>query len=710
MNRLGLGQEAMRKHNPSLIYGSISPFGQEGPKSHWPATDLTIEAAGGRLSVQGDNDRVPVPIGFPQAFLHAGAQMAADVLIAINERNLSGEGQYLDLSAMETMYWTLMGIQGSPVCGQPETPGLITGDEKRQAGGGIRILEASDGWVLIAPAATPAGKKNFFTLAVDDAIADKVNTYGLDRIDWNNWLGFYQSGLLSREDIYRVNELLARFVAKRSMLELIQITLEHNGRLGPLFSTKDMLDFEQFRERGLFAEIGGSKHVANWVKLAKTPVSHAPAPAIAKKARQAIQQNSKRRREATPRELNNPSRLAFAGLKVADMSWVAAGPTIGKALADNGATVVKVESATRPDLVRTLGPFVPGGDPDSLNRSYWSFLYATSKLSLQCNLRKPEGLEVARHLCDWADVVIESFSPGTMARFGLDYESLSQDRDDLIMLSTSMLGQSGPFKRYAGYGQQAAGFAGLHYITGWKDRTPCGVASPYTDVIAPKFGIAAISAALHHRKQTGKGQYIDLAQAECASMFIAPFLLDQAINNHTPQRRGTDSLYAIVQGVFRTAVPARFIAISVENDEQWRKLCSALPELGEKFGDSTSDEISGTKKQGILSILESHSLEQQPFDLEMQLISAGVPASVVLSPHDFVRDPQIQYRDFMEEVEHDECGNVVHFGSCTQYSTRKTSLRSSAPCIGAHTEYVLQDLLELDQSEIARYRDAGALI
>ena len=143
--------------------------------------------------------------------------------------------------------------------------------------------------------------------------------------------------------------------------------------------------------------------------------------------------------------------------------------------------MVKVESGTRPDLSRTLAPFMDG--VPGFNRSYWAYLYGTSKLSLQCNLSLEDGRKLARRVCDWADVVVESFSPGTLARMGLDYETLSADKPELIMLSTSMLGQTGPLSRYAGYGQQATGFCGMHYVTGWADRIPCGVATPYTDVV-----------------------------------------------------------------------------------------------------------------------------------------------------------------------------------------------------------------------------------
>src|SRR5690606_12743537 len=141
---------------------------------------------------------------------------------------------------------------------------------------------------------------------------------------------------------------------------------------------------------------------------------------------------------------------------------------------------------------------------------------------------------------DWADVVVESFTPGNMAKFGLDFATLSRDRDDLIMLSTCLRGQTGPERTYTGFGGQGAALAGLHAITGWPDRPPSGPWGAYTDFITPRFGVAALGAALLHRAETGHGQYIDLAQGEAGIRFIEPLVLDYVVNGRVALPAGHD--------------------------------------------------------------------------------------------------------------------------------------------------------------------------
>lgn len=700
-NSIGIGYPQLSQENPSLIYAAITPFGQTGPKSLWPATDLTIEAAGGRLSIQGDPDRPPLPVGFPQAFLHASAQIAADIVVALNERFTSGLGQFLDNSAQETMWWTLMNAQGSPVCGGENPPG--TGEDRATHGRGLgtQIVSAKDGLVTIAPGASSGRTKSMYSYAFDEAKQYGELPEGLDGFDWNDWVAHYRAGELTREHLQSVGEILRNFIKRRTKLELVEWALNGDLRLGPLNTTQDLLRFPQFVERGFFETIDGIQHPANWVRMSRTPLRHQS------ERRVELSEIRWKRRYKQQKASANRSGNAFEGIKVADFSWVAAGPTVAKCLADHGATVVKIESQTRPDLSRTLPPYVDG--QPGLNRSYWSFLYGTSKLSLQCNLSTDAGRRLARRMCDWADVVIESFSPGTMKRFGLDYLSLSQNRPELIMFSTSMLGQTGPLSRYAGFGQQAAGFCGLHYITGWPDREPCGVASPYTDVVSPKFGITCLAAAILERRKSGLGQHIDLAQAECSMLFLAPLVLDAAVNGTTAQAKGYDSLYACPQGVYQCRGTERYIAISIETTDQWNTFSNLIPEF--EFTDTIFETFENrwNERSRINHSIGSWTVNYDAFELETELVRHGIPASVVMRPLDVYHDPQIDAREVKQVLHHTECGDVIHFGFATRFSAKKQMVLAAPPCMGEHNDYVMRNLLEMDDDEIREFHKAGAL-
>lgn len=697
---LAIDDTVLAPLNPRLVYISICAYGRTGPKAPWPATDLTLEAAGGRLSIQGDQDRPPLPVGYPQAWLHAGAQAAADVVIALNERAVSGRGQYLDLSAQEAMWWTLMAAQGTPVCVGNNPP--LVGDDRGSAPPppGPQTLEAKDGLVTVAPGASPPGTKTMYTFAIEEAREQGTSSAALDAVDWDNWAPLIQAGKIDRALVERANEHLKAYVGRRTKLELVEWALANNLRLGPLHTTRDLLEFPQFVERGVFKGEGESIQLATWAHLSRTPLTP-PAP-----ARETAPPDWPR---AAPVDFDTErTGLAFEGLRVADFSWVAAGPTIGKALADHGATVIKVESGTRPDLSRTLPPHI-NGEP-GLNRSYWSFLYGTSKLSLQCNLATEAGKGLARTVCDWADVVIESFSPGTMERMGLGYETLATGRDDLIMLSTSMLGQTGPLRRFAGYGQQASGFCGFHYITGWPDRVPCGVATPYTDVIAPKFGIAALASAILERRNSGKGQHIDLAQAECAMMFLAPLILDEAANGVTAERMGFDSRYACPQGVYPTRGTERYIAIAAETTAQWQKLAALIPDFAFHTPAHDAFDERWSARESINAAIGEWTVQHDAFELERELTREGVPAAAVQRPLDVASDAQLNARGIRQILHHSECGDVLHWGFCTRFSAREEMIRSAPPCLGEHNSFVLRDLLGLPEADIERLAAAGALV
>src|SRR5581483_7395488 len=204
--------------------------------------------------------------------------------------------------------------------------------------------------------------------------------------------------------------------------------------------------------------------------------------------------------------------LPFSGVRVVDFAWVGVGPIVSRHLADLGATVVRVESSTRPDTLRMAPPFrdgVPG-----IDRSAFGATFNTNKIGLALNLRLPQAQAIARRLVAWAEIVTESMTPGSMAALGLGYDDLRRIKPDIVMYSTCQQGQTGPYRAFGGYGQHGAATAGLHNLTGWPDRPPSGVFGAYTDFLAPWFLYTALVAALDHRDRTGEGQHLDQSQVE----------------------------------------------------------------------------------------------------------------------------------------------------------------------------------------------------
>jgi crotonobetainyl-CoA:carnitine CoA-transferase CaiB-like acyl-CoA transferase len=400
--------------------------------------------------------------------------------------------------------------------------------------------------------------------------------------------------------------------------------------------------------------------------------------------------------------------LPLAGVRVLDFMWVMAGPSATRVLADYGATVVRVESTRRVDTARTMGPFHTGR-PGPENSAFFQTLNA-GKLGITLDLSQEAGRAVARDLARWADVVCESFTPGVMRGWGLDYESLRAIKPDLIMLSTCLMGQSGPLAGFAGFGSLAAAISGYYDIVGWPDRPPAGPFGAYTDTIAPRFTAVAILAALEHRRRTGQGQYIDQSQAEASLQFLSAALLDHAANGRVQSRRGNDDDALAPHGVYAAEGEDRWIAIAVADDEQWRALCDVLGQAAlsqdERF---VTQQARLAHRAELDAELAQATAARQAEEMEAALQARGVPASVVEGSSDLFADAQLIHRGHFAEVQHSGHGAIHVEGSRFGLSRTPARIERAAPALGEHNQVVLEEILGYDAERIAALVAAGVL-
>ncbi len=391
---------------------------------------------------------------------------------------------------------------------------------------------------------------------------------------------------------------------------------------------------------------------------------------------------------------------ALEGIKVADFSWAVVGPHTTKALADYGAEVIRIESSTRLGIARTGGPFKDG--IDGVNRGGSFGQYNTSKLSITLNLRQPKGVEVAKRLVAWADIVVENFAGGVMKRIGLGYEELKKVKPDIIMLSASMMGQRGPHASYRGFGAFLAALAGFNYITGWPDREPAEI-GPYTDYIAPHFGIPIILAALLYRRRTGKGQYIDLSECETGVHFLTPLLLDNAINRRVANRMGNHSPYAAPHGAYRCRGEDRWCAIAVFTDEEWESFGKVVGNPAWTKDAKFSTLLARKKnKEELDRLVEEWTVNYSAEEVMTLMQAAGVAAGVLQTGEDLLEhDPQLKHRHFFWELDHPEIGKYHAPRSPFVLSKSPGELRR-APLLGEHSEYALKEILGMSDEEVAK--------
>jgi len=313
-------------------------------------------------------------------------------------------------------------------------------------------------------------------------------------------------------------------------------------------------------------------------------------------------------------------------------------------------------------------------------------------------------------LVAWADVVAENFAGGAMERMGLGYEELKKIKPDIIMLSSCMMGQTGPYATQPGYGFHMTALAGFNQITGWPDREPTAPHGPYTDFIAPHFNALAILAALDYRRRTGKGQYIDMSQYENGIHFLAPLILDYVINGREADRMGNHSAYTAPHAVYRCRGEDKWCAIAVFTDEEWDS-------LGKVIGSPvwTNDLRMATpqarkvNEEELDRLIEAWTINYSPEEVMALMQTAGVPAGVVETAEDLLdNDLQLRHRRSFWELDHPEIGKYRSIGASFVLSKSPYELRR-APLLGEHNEYVLKDICGMSDEEIAELVIEGVL-
>ena len=398
---------------------------------------------------------------------------------------------------------------------------------------------------------------------------------------------------------------------------------------------------------------------------------------------------------------------------VLDLSWVAAGPLCGVLLAYYGATVVRVESAVRVDLARGAPPNAPGGL--GIDKSAYFGAMNLGKYEVCLDLNNPRGLELIHRLIDWADIVIEGFTPGTMKRWDLDYASLRQRKPGIIMLSLSLQGQTGPDATLRGYGLQVHGMSGMASLIGWPDGPPTGVTLAYPDYIVPMAAVFAVTAALDHRDRTGEGQHIDLSQMEAMINFTGTAIPDYAANGRVQLRAGNrlmagDAPHTAPHGVYPTKGDDRWIAIAAFSQEEWGAICRVLGRddwlSDPRFAEQT-DRCRHDEELDALIAEETRRFEGRGL---MELLQQeGVAAGVLLDQQGLFADPQLTHRGHFVPVVHADWGEYPSELFGARLSETPPVVQRPAPCIAQHNEYVVREILGYSEEEFDRLVADGAV-
>lgn len=713
---------ALAERHPHLIHISITPFGLEGPKHDWPESDITLWAAGGPMWLTRSHDDRPLRISVPQSYLHAGATAVTAALIALADRAKTGRGQHVDLAAVQTLpQCTLGAVLAEGVAHDEFVPrpkadgehvldlsgsGSITRKSKWPLSDGMAELHLG-----IGPAAGPASNKLMTWMRDEGWYHPKFSNW-----DWSTLHEAIIRGEVKRAELDSARVWVQSFLDTRRKDELVDIAIRRGVRIAPILTVADLTESAQFAARDFIETIDGPfgpyKMPGAFARGSTDAfVRPRPAPRLG-------EHDAEVRKEWLGQASSPPPPLApsgdlggqpMGGLKVLDLAWVVAGPLIGRSLADFGATVVRVESSRRVETARVMGPF-----PNGIYDVQQSALYETcnaGKLGLSLDLSKEAAREVVRDLVEWADVLVESFTPGQMAKWNLSYTELRKINPGLVMVSTSLSGQDGPNARYSGYGNHGAALSGFQYIVGDPAGPLVGPYGPYTDFVAPRFGLAALLAALDYRRRTGKGCYLDISQVEAGVQMLAPQVAAYSVTGDVHRAMGNRDAVMAPHGAFRAAGDDQWIAIAVENDEQWLALAEliggAALARNRRFANV---ELRHAHVEELEDIVQNWTADKNVEWLEDSLRLLNIPAHRVQSIYGIGADPQMRSRNHLVRIDHPLSGTTTIEAAPFHMSRTPALYKVCAPPFGRDNDYVLREILGYGQDRVSELMKADALI
>ena len=700
--RLGLGADALRALNPRLVSCSITPYGRSGPKAELRGSDLTALAASGNLFMTGDADRAPVRCSMPVTHYHGAAEAALGVLFALWHRDRTGAGQQVDVALQELM---LMPSMTNPA------QAWVQGNRGQRSGNFNRVGQTiqqeiwpcKDGFVSFALRGGPARIPGLI------AMTKYMDEHGMappvlkDR-DWTK----YNNNLLTQDEVDAIAAPFAAFFKTKTMQELYDAACSRRLMLAPANTEREVLQSRQLAARKFFTERAPSPARRERVRL-PSRFAEFPQARVGERAPTLGDATgfANAARFAEPRAASAAAGAGvFAGLKILEFGAGAAVPLATRYFADQGATVVKIESRQRPDFLRTLRDDGSG----KLDNSLFFACINPNKLSCGLNMKDPHATDLAKRLIGWADLVIENFAPGVMEKWGLSYAAIKDQFPGLIMVSTCLWGQTGPERAYPGFGGQGSALAGFNYLTGWGDREPLGPFGTITDSISPRYAVVATIAALLHRARTGEGAYIDVSQVETGIYGLSEWLVGYEASGNTAGRAGNRSPHAAPHGVFPCAGEDRWIAIAAHDDDDWRRLVAAM---GSPAWASAPALASLDGRLRAVEEIERHLAEwtrsQEAPALAEQLQRAGLDVAPVADMQDLLVDPQLAHRGHFTELTHPVVGRYMVEAMGLRFSAAPMQFNRPAPLLSADSKETYCGLLGMSEAEFEELSASGAL-
>ena len=671
----------------SAVHVSVTPFGSGGPRSGWKGGELVASAMGGALRVTGEPGLPPVKEALDACTFHADMVAASGALAAHYARGSHGRNQHMNVAIQQVAF--SRNFNGVLVWQFDRKKLVRVGGALAYGKATVRaIWRLADGWCFHSLMTGRLGAP------ANQGLSDWMDAAGLPNpLHGTDWLSYNRS-TLPAETRAVWEAAIAAFFLTRTKHDIA--TEGHRRGINACVANEpaDVLADPHLAARGLFDTADGlpqrfASFRAGMGSAGDKPVPHplaggARGGPVSQPGGSLAAIDPPPTPPASGRGEGSVFRPGpLSGVKVLDFAWALVGSITTKTLGDLGADVVKIETRTRPDLAR-LDVQVSASQQGNWDDKPWFAHLNSSKRSLALDMKKPEARELLNPLIDWADVVVENFSPGTMKKLGLDYDSLVQRNPGLIMVSGSVFGQTGPMAQEWGVDGTGGALSGRTFLTGYPDRDPViPGAVPYGDVIVPYVMAGCVAAALQHRRETGQGCHIDASMYEiCVQQMRAS--LAAARRGERPQRSGNADAAVLMQDVFPALGDDRWVAISLFAEEERTKLTA----------------ITGPDIAAWTAARADHAIAAQ-------LQAAGIACGVVQDCEDMIEhDPQLAARGALVTLPHPLLGPFGHIATPIRFS-RDAFQPYRAPGMGEHAAEIARSLCGLSEARIAELEAAG---
>ncbi len=677
----GISDETISAWNPDLIRSYVAPVSQDGPYSEYETTCIQLLALGGIMGITGEPGREPlqIPGHHPEYIGGIHAFTATAAALVRRCRFPEGRGERVETSAFEAVAAT-----AEMICTLYTYTGAVRSRFRGRQPWGIQgeVVPCKDGHIAVHPGALE-------TLALvigrPDLVEDRLFVDGIYR-------------LTHAEEFLA---LLRPYLAERTRKEIIADCEALRVPFGAVLEVPDLLADEQLRARRYFDTVdidGQAVRVPG--PLFSILESPADADLVAGPAGVA---------SGSPEYGQQPAAVGvrpLSGIRIIDLSWVWAGPSATRILADLGADVIKIEAPHRPDSVRALVQDRNLNHPDYWNRGGYFIEKNLGKRGMTLDLAKREGKDIFLDLLRRADVVVESFSPRVMSQLGLGFEQLSHERPGLIMISLSGYGQTGPGKNRVAYGAALEPESGITATIGYAGGPPVKSGLAYTDPISGVLAAGAILNSLRERwtADVPRSVHLDLAEREVVVPFVTEQIIEYQLNGRLPERRGNRHPDYWPQGCYPCAGHDRWIVISASNDDQWRALADLIGASNLRDLDVTDRKA---RVEEIDEAITRFCAVRDPYAAVRLLQTARVPSAPVQSGRDVLSDPQLRVRSFFASIDHPLVGPKEYhrFLGATFEKTIHASTRP-APLLDEHTADILRELGR-DEHAIRALREKG---